>query len=133
MGEESEATKYSFSPIPSKSGLPSRAAMMVSGYPAGSVNRTPFPNTGPSSNPSLTGQNGGPAMSRGHWSTVSNIVFNDASCVNVAAICYLNISTRELTVDVEAYYTNTSTNTTNKINVALIIFSTWHLQLAYGN
>ena len=94
----------------------------VTGYPAGTVNRRPFPNTGPNSNPSLTGMNGsgGAAMSRGYWNTVSSVVLAESSCVNVAAQSSIDIGTRELTVNVEAYYTANSNVSTNKLNVALL-------------
>tara|TARA_B100001964_G_scaffold93825_1_gene105275 strand:+ start:1372 stop:3501 length:2130 start_codon:yes stop_codon:yes gene_type:complete len=83
----------------------------VSGYPAGTINRHLFPGMG---------QSGGTAMSRGDWASAGTQILAQPSCVNVAAEASLNISTRELTVDVEAYYTDNSTNATNKINVVLL-------------
>jgi hypothetical protein len=65
-------------------------------------------------------QGTGTAMSRGDWATAGGQVLADTSCVNVAAEAFLNISTRVLTVDVEAYYTDNSTSTTNKVNVVLL-------------
>jgi len=65
-------------------------------------------------------QNGGTAMSRGDWQSAGGQILTQSSCVNVAAEASLNISTRVLTVDVEAYYTDTSTSATNKINVVLL-------------
>jgi len=82
----------------------------VSGYPAGTVNRHLFSTT----------QAGGTAMSRGDWASAAGQIFAQPSCVNVAAEASLNISTRVLTVDVEAYYTGNSTSNTNKINVVLL-------------
>ena len=82
----------------------------VSGYPAGTVNRHLFSTT----------QAGGTAMSRGDWASAGSQILAQPSCVNVAAEASLNISTRVLTVDVEAYYTGNSTSNTNKINVVLL-------------
>ncbi len=83
----------------------------VAGYPAGTINRHLFPGMQ---------QGTGTAMSRGDWATAGGQVLAQSSCVNVAAEAFLNISTRVLTVDVEAYYTDNSTSTTNKVNVVLL-------------
>ena len=82
----------------------------VTGYPAGTINRHQFTMT----------QGGGTAMSRGDWASAGSQILAQPSCVNVAAEASLNISTRILTVDVEAYYTSSSTSGTNKINVVLL-------------
>ncbi|MDC3129755.1 Omp28-related outer membrane protein [Bacteroidota bacterium] len=83
----------------------------LSGYPAGTVNRRVFAGLG---------QNGGTAMSRGNWQSASSQILNEASYVNVAAQANLDISTRQLSVTVEAYYTGSSPVNTNKLNVALM-------------
>ncbi len=83
----------------------------LSGYPAGTVNRRVF---------AALGQNGGTAMSRGNWQSASSQILNEPSYVNVAAQANLDISTRQLSVTVEAYYTGSSPVNTNKINVALM-------------
>ena len=83
----------------------------VGGYPAGTVNRHQF---------SMT-QSGGTAMSRGDWSSASSQILSQPSYINVAAQSTLDISSRVLTVVVEAYYTGTSTSgTSNSLNVALL-------------
>ena len=86
----------------------------LSGYPAATVNRHVFP--------ALSMNAGGTAMSRsgGAWFTAAGEILAQPSCVNVAAEATLDISTRELTVIVEAYYTDNSTVSTNKIHVALL-------------
>ena len=94
---------------PEGAGIAGQAS--VSGYPAGTVNRHLF---------SGMGQAGGTAMSRSNWATAGGQILAQPSCVNVAAEASINISTRELTVDVEAYYTDNSTSATNKINVVLL-------------
>lgn len=86
----------------------------LSGYPAATINRHVFP--------SLSMNPGGTAMSRsnGAWFTAAGEILAQASCVNVAAEATLDISTRELTVIVEAYYTDNSLVSANKIHVALL-------------
>ena len=83
----------------------------VSGYPAGTINRHLFAGLG---------QSGGTAMSRNSWAGAGTQILAQPSCVNVAAEASLNISTRILTVDVEAYYTDNSIASTNKLNVVLL-------------
>ena len=58
-------------------------------------------------------------MSRVIGSLLSSQILNEPSYVNVAAQANLDISTRQLSVTVEAYYTGSSPVNTNKINVAL--------------
>jgi hypothetical protein len=85
----------------------------VTGYPAGTVNRTPF--TGLS-------QNGGTgtAMSRNNWTNAANQTRNQSSYVNVATTATIDVNTRLLTVLVEAYYTGNSPVPSNRINVAFL-------------
>lgn len=63
------------------------------GYPAGTVQRTPY--------------NGEAflATSRGNWATQVNQTLGEVSPVNVAMNATLDASTRELTVNVEIFYT----------------------------
>ncbi len=84
----------------------------VSGYPAGTINRTDYTSQG-------WDQNGGTAMSRGNWSAASALILGEVSYVNVAAQASIDLSTRILTVDVEAYYTANGT-ASNNVNVALL-------------
>jgi hypothetical protein len=79
----------------------------VSSYPAGSVNRNVY-----------TG--GKMAMSRSYWDQYATQVIGEASYVNVAAKSSIDLNTRVLTVDVEAYYTSSSAAPSNKLNVALL-------------
>ena len=83
----------------------------VAGYPAGTINRHLFPGMQ---------QGTGTAMSRGDWATAGGQTLAQPSCVNVAAEAYLDIQTRVLTVDVEAYYTDNSAVSSNKMNVVLL-------------
>ena len=91
--------------------MPLLLNLILSGYPAGTVNRRVFAGLG---------QNGGTAMSRGNWQSASSQILNEPSYVNVAAQANLDISTRQLSVTVEAYYTGSSPVNTNKLNVALM-------------
>ncbi len=84
----------------------------VSGYPAGTINRTDYTSQG-------WDMDGGTAMSRGNWSSASALILAEASYVNVAAQASIDLSTRVLTVDVEAYYTANGA-ASNNVNVALL-------------
>jgi hypothetical protein len=89
------------------------------GYPAGSVNREVFANY------LQTDNNGNPcgaitAQSRGSWATTGALVLAQSSPVNVAGRATLDLSTRELSVVVEAYYTANSPTGTNKVTVAVV-------------
>jgi len=83
----------------------------VTGYPAATVNRHVF---------SGLGQGSGTAMGRGNWTNAANQALNMSSPVNVAARATIDLATRTLTVVVEAYYTGTSSASTNKLTVALL-------------
>jgi len=87
------------------------AVAQIDGYPSGSVNRHVFPGY-----TSL----GGSAMSRGAWTVAASEVFEEVSPVNVGASSSFNPNTRELTVNVELYYTSDAPDNTNLINVALV-------------
>lgn len=79
----------------------------LTGYPAGTINRHVFSGTVTS-------------LSRNNWSNASNQILAQSSPVNVAAKASINFETREIIVDVEAYYTANGTGTTNKLNVAIL-------------
>jgi len=83
------------------------------GYPAGTVNRHFFAGQA---------QNGGngTAMSRNQWTSASNEILGEASYLNMAVEADVDVQTNELTVHVEAYYTGSSPESTNKLNVALL-------------
>ncbi|MBT3622128.1 MAG: Omp28-related outer membrane protein [Flavobacteriales bacterium] len=95
----------------------------ILGYPAGTINRHEFGifnSSAPAGQQWTQSQNGGTAMSRGDWATTGGTILSQSSPVNVAAQASIDISTRLLTVVVEAYYTGNSSTTTNKLNVALL-------------
>lgn len=85
----------------------------LTGYPAGTVNRHLFP--GLSQNTS----NPGTAMSRGNWSNAANQTLGQSSYANIALEGTLDVNTRQLTIDVEAYYTANGTPI-NLLNVAIL-------------
>jgi len=79
----------------------------ITGYPTGSINRHLF-----------TGESGF-AVSRSKWNSYATQILGQAAYVNVALEGTLNASTRVLNVNVELYYTGTTTNA-NKLTVALL-------------
>ncbi len=83
------------------------------GYPAGTVNRHYFPGRA---------QNGGTgtAMSRNWWTLSSTETLGQSAYMNMAVEADIDVQTNEMTVHVEAYYTGTSPEGTNKLNVALL-------------
>ncbi|GAB4249177.1 MAG: hypothetical protein Kow0079_01730 [Vicingaceae bacterium] len=80
-----------------------------SGYPAGSINREQFP-----------ASDNNTAMGRSAWADAAAVMFTQVSPVNIGAQTSYNSSTRELTIDVEAYYTSNSPQSMNFLNIALI-------------
>ena len=83
------------------------------GYPAGTVNRTNFPGL-------EQGAAGTTAMSRGSWGNATNITLNEPSYVNVGVEATIDMSSGELIVHVQAYYTGDSPESTNLLNIALL-------------
>ena len=79
----------------------------VAFYPSGSVNRHVF-------------SGGATAMDRNAWTSAANTTMGQASYVNVGVEADINVSTNELTVHVEAYYTGNSPENSNLLNVALL-------------
>ena len=78
----------------------------VSGYPAGTVNRTTFGST--------------MALQRNQWTAAAAQVMAKPSCVNVAAKASIDCETGHMTVLVEAFYTAASSKSTNSLNVVLL-------------
>jgi hypothetical protein len=80
----------------------------VRAYPNASVNRTPY--------------NGNKSFGRtdGKWKNAAQQILKESSPVNVGVQTNLNPDTRELTVNVEIYYTDSSSVDANKLNVALL-------------
>lgn len=83
----------------------------LTGYPAGTVNRHLFAGMS---------QGSGTAMNRGNWSNAAGIIFQQNSPVNVGFESIYDSTTRNLTVNVQIYYTANSPQNTNYINVALL-------------
>ena len=59
-------------------------------------------------------------MSRGDWTPSANTIMQEVSPVNVGIVTDYSDVTRELTVNVELYYTSDAVQSSNFINVALI-------------
>ncbi len=83
----------------------------LTGYPAGTVNRADFTGNGWT-------QGGGTAMSRGDWTSAAGVVLGESSYVNVALEADVDLATREMTIDVEAYFTGNGAASVN-LNVAI--------------
>jgi len=79
----------------------------LTGYPSGTINRHVF-----------SGSN--TALNRGVWAESASEIMAQNSYVNVGAETSYNSNTRELTVNVELYYTSDSPESSNYINVALL-------------
>jgi len=78
----------------------------LTGYPSGTVNRHVF-------------SGGTTAMGRGNWSGAVNQILGQSSYCNVALEGTINAQTRQLTVNVEVYYTGNG-SASNKLNVVLL-------------
>jgi hypothetical protein len=99
---------------------------LLSGFPAGSINRHVFPDY------SMTPPNG-TAMGRGYWASAANQIMGESSYVNVGATAEIDLLSREITVYVEAYYTGNSPVSTNKINIVLLQDKTYGFQANGGS
>lgn len=84
----------------------------LTGYPSGTVNRHVFPGMGMGNNTT--------AMGRDKWGTAANEILQEASYLNSAVTSSVNYATREMTVNVEVYYTADSPVDVNKLNVVLL-------------
>lgn len=78
----------------------------LQGYPSGTINRHIF-------------EGGETALSRGKWNTYGNVILGEDSYANIALQSSIDETTRELTVNVEVFYTGNG-SATNKLNVALL-------------
>lgn len=92
----------------------------LEGYPAGTVNRRNFPGYEQPYDQAGNYVSGITAQSRGTWATTAPTVLGEVSYVNVALEGTIDVSTRELTVDVEMYFTGTTAPSSVKLNVALL-------------
>jgi hypothetical protein len=84
-------------------------SMGITGYPQGAVSRAFYPTTATAY-----------ALNRGSWTAATAARLAQPSYVNVAGQASLNVATRELTVNIEAYYTANSPAATNKLTVMLL-------------
>lgn len=96
----------------------------VTGFPAGSVNRHVFPG---SMTPGKT------ALGRSNWAAASGVIVSQPSCVNIGGTATIDPTTRNMVVNVEAYYTANCDAAINKINVVLLQDSTVGPQAGGGS
>jgi hypothetical protein len=85
----------------------------LSGYPAATVNRHVFPGL-EQSVPGAT------AIGRSNWAEAIGEILPQAAPVNIAAEATLNISTRQLELYIEYYYTGNVSVNTNRLHVAIL-------------
>ena len=97
----------------------------LAGYPAGTINRQNFPGQ-------EQGNSGTTALGRGQWAGASNTVLGQASYANTAVTAVVDVQTRIMTLDVEAFYTDNSPLAVNKLNVAVLQNNTLGAQVG-GN
>jgi hypothetical protein len=90
----------------------------ILGYPAGQVNRTIFGGYQQTNGSGATTSS--TAQQRGTWATTSSLLLAEVSPVNVAAEVEIDLTSRELTVNVEAYYTSDAPSGANKLHIALL-------------
>lgn len=81
----------------------------LGGYPSGTVSRHIF-----------TDLASDMALNRGSWKTAAEAIFNEVSPVTVGASTTYDAATRTITIDVEAYYTDNASMSTNRLNIALL-------------
>lgn len=96
----------------------------ITGFPAGTVNRHVFPGW------EMTA--GGTGMGRGNWTAAAGQILDEPSYLNIGAEAEIDLQTRELTVNVEVYYTGDSPFSTNNLNVALVQDKTYAYQAGGG-
>lgn len=85
----------------------------LAGYPAATVNRQNFPGR-------EQGNSGTTALNRNDWAYASNQIMADASYVNLAVTSSVVSATNEMTIHVEGYYTGSSPESTNLLNVVIL-------------
>lgn len=83
----------------------------ITSYPAGMINRIvpTYPHTP-----------GGLAMYHGFWANEANALRTQNAYVNIAGQAYLHPTTRQLIVNIEAYYTANCPVPSNRLSVALL-------------
>lgn len=91
----------------------------LTGYPSGTVNRHVFSGSAT-------------ALNRGAWAGACDQIMQEASPVNVGITSEYEEASRQLTINVELYYTDNAPASSNFINVALIQDSVYGPQTGGG-
>ena len=94
------------------------AAAAPSGYPNGGINR---------------GNGSGWSMSRGSWSNSTSELIEQSSYVNIAVEGSVDFGTRQLTVDVQVFYTGTASTDTEYLSLAILQNNIAGPQSDYGD
>jgi len=84
----------------------------VNSYPSGSINRHLFP--------TYSFLAGYTPMERSYWGAAAANILPQLSPVNIGSVATIDVSTGELIVDVELYYTDTQSVNANYLNVSII-------------
>lgn len=84
------------------------------GFPAGGVNRV-----APVS-PAMPMCPGGMGMSRSYWASMASTILAQNTYVNIAGQAYLHPTTRQMIINMEAYYTANSPVSANRITIDLV-------------
>lgn len=95
----------------------------VTGYPSGTINRHIFPKVDASKT----------ALSRSVWASVAPEIWAQPSPVNIGFNSAFDTSSRLLTINVEAYYTSSSPQASNYMNVVLLENHVIGYQSDYAN
>jgi len=90
------------------------------GYPSGSVNRFDHD------------LNGNKATGRGEWTSIATPMLTEPSPVNIAGKASIDVATRTLTLDIEAYYTAVPTGENDKLHVFILQNNIKGPQTNYG-
>jgi hypothetical protein len=86
---------------------------LLTGYPAGTVNRHNFGH-------GMVSGGQGTGESRSYWTADATTMMGQASYLNVGVSAQVDYATRVLTVHCQVYYTANSTVTSNKLNIVLL-------------
>jgi hypothetical protein len=87
---------------------------LLIGYPAATVNRSIF------SGFSQNTLNPGSAIRQEHWKESSEIILAQTSFVNIGLNAEIDPNTRELSIEVELFYTSNSISQNNFLHIALL-------------
>lgn len=86
----------------------------VTGYPAATINRHSFPGL------EQVGMPGYTAVGRADWAEAVTGIIQEQAVVNIAATAELDITSRELEIYIEYYYTGDAANNFNRLHIGVM-------------